>query len=136
MTDDATLRRVVEALYAHGGAGDWAAVEELLTEDFTISEADSLPYAGQWHGKQALRDLYTHVTGYWDEVSIEVKAITVGDGHGVGLLQFGGRARSSGERFSMPMAEVFRFEGDRVAEIKPIYWDTGLIARITAAKAA
>ena len=62
MTDDEKMA-FVQQLYATTGAGDFDTAETMLTDDFFIIEADGLPMAGEFRGKTALRDLYSHVFG-------------------------------------------------------------------------
>jgi uncharacterized protein len=121
---------IVQAIYAAAGVGDWDGVEAHLSDDFMISEAEGLPYAGVWHGKRALRDLYGHVMGFWENPSVEIKEITVGTEHVIGLLQLSGTSKRTGKSFSMPVLEIFRLAGGKVVEIKPVYWDTKHIAEI------
>lgn len=111
-------RAIVEALYAATGRGDWAAAEAYLTPDFFITEADGLPFSGTYRGIGALRELYEKVLPMLAVEALEVTETTCGGDHAVTLLEFvlpgGARAR---------IAEMFRFDGDRVCEIRPYYFD-------------
>jgi hypothetical protein len=49
MTHEEILK-LVDDLYAATGVGDFDAAEELLTDDFFITEADSLPFSGDIKG--------------------------------------------------------------------------------------
>jgi ketosteroid isomerase-like protein len=119
MTNEEKLA-LVESLYAKSGAGDFDAVESLLTDDFFIREADDLPMAGEYRGKTALRELYAHVFGTLKVADLEPEGMTVGGDYVVNLISF---------RFENPdlaparLAEVFRFRGDKVCEIRPYYFD-------------
>jgi len=119
MTNEEKLA-LVESLYAKSGVGDFDAVELLLTDDFFIREADDLPMAGEYRGKTALRELYTHVFGTLKVADLEPEGMTVGGDYVVNLTSF---------RFENPdlapaqLAEVFRFRDDKVCEIRPYYFD-------------
>ena len=119
MTNEEKLA-LVESLYAKSGAGDFDAVELLLTDDFFIREADGLPMAGEYRGKTALRELYSHVFGTLKVADLEPEGMTVGGDYVVNLISF---------RFENPdlapaqLAEVFRLRGDKVCEIRPYYFD-------------
>jgi uncharacterized protein len=127
--DEAATRALVERLYQVAGAGDWTAVAELLADDFVITEAAGLPYAGTWRGKDALRQVYTLVMGKWRDAKVDIHAITVGDGHAVGLLTLHATSPVSGERLSLPIAEIFRVNAGKIAEIRPFYFDTAAVAQ-------
>jgi ketosteroid isomerase-like protein len=129
---DAEIRTVVEQLYAAAGAGDWDNVAALLTDDFVIREAAGLPYAGTWHGKDALRQVYMLVMGAWQDPKVAIHALTVGDGHAVGLLTLTVTAPGTGERHSFPIAEMFRIDNGRIAEIQPYYFDTAAVTKALA----
>jgi hypothetical protein len=129
---DAEVRSIIERLYAAAGAGDWDGVAALLADDFVISEAAGLPYAGTWHGKDALRQVYMLVMGTWRDPKVDIHAVTVGDGHAVGLLTLAVTAPDTGERHSFPIAEMFRIDSGKIAEIRPYYFDTAAVAKALA----
>lgn len=123
-----TLKAFYDAIFSN----DWAAVERLVTSDLVVYEADGLPYRGEYHGLAALQSLFATVVSYWDDLKIEIQAITAGDGYAIGLLQFQGRSKTQGTAVSMPIAEVTQFKQGRISSIRPIYWDTWLVSQATA----
>ena len=126
MTEQET-RALVEKLYALSGAGDWEAVDEYMSDDLVIVEAESLPYGGLYPGRTALRDLFAKVMAYWIDPSIEMHAITAGEDRGVGLPTLHVTSRQTGRRLALDIAETFRFRDGKLIEIKPYYFDTHLI---------
>jgi ketosteroid isomerase-like protein len=119
MTDDEKLAIVAE-LYASTGAGDFDTAESLLTDDFFIIEAEGLPMAGEYRGKTALRGLYAHVFGTLKVADLEPEGMSVGGDYVVNLISF--RFENT-DLASAQLAEVFRFRGDKVCEIRPYYFD-------------
>jgi ketosteroid isomerase-like protein len=119
MTDDEKLAIVAE-LYASTGAGDFDAAESLLTDDFFIIEAEGLPMAGEYRGKTALRGLYAHVFGTLKVADLEPEGMSVGGDYVVNLISF---RFENPDLASAQLAEVFRFRGDKVCEIRPYYFD-------------
>jgi ketosteroid isomerase-like protein len=113
-------RSIVTALYAASGKGDWAAAEQMLTDDFFITEAPHVPMAGIFRGRQALQNLYKHVFGLIDVQGLEVHDVTVGDSHAVCLLDM---LLPGTPPVRVALAEMFRFRGDQVCEIRPYYFD-------------
>lgn len=118
-------------LYDATGRGDWEAAAALLADDFVVIEADTLPYAGTYRGKNALRDLSVKVMSMLPAVGLEIHAMTAGDDHVVGLLSI---KLDDGE--GIRVAEVFRMRDGKVAEIVPYYFDTEQVCRIVAQRAA
>ena len=119
MTDDEKLAIVAE-LYASTGAGDFDTAERSLTDDFFIIEADGLPMAGEYRGKTALRGLYAHVFGTLKVADLEPEGMSVGGDYVVNLISF---RFENPDLASAQLAEVFRFRGDKVCEIRPYYFD-------------
>lgn len=129
----AEIGQLVEELYLASGRGDWPAVEAMLTDDFTISEADSLPMACRLHGKGALRELYALVTGMMDVAAFERTAITVGGDYAIAIVtvRFADPALAPAE-----LCELFHIRDGKVCEIKPFYYDPAPMVAAAAAKAA
>ena len=119
MTDDEKLA-IVATLYASTGAGDFDTAEGLLTDDFFIIEAEGLPMAGEYRGKTALRGLYAHVFGTLKVADLEPEGMSVGGDYVVNLISF---RFENPDLASAQLAEVFRFRGDKVCEIRPYYFD-------------
>lgn len=128
---DADKLAVIEALYAATGVGDFDAAEVHLTDDFFITEAAPLPFAGVYRGRTALRELYTKVMAMMDVAGLEITQHTVGGDHAVTILSF---------RFADPalapahLCEMYEFRGDKVCEIKPYYFDPAPILAACKAK--
>ena len=119
MTDDEKLT-IVNTLYASTGAGDFDTAESLLTDDFFIIEAEGLPMAGEYRGKTALRGLYAHVFGTLKVADLEPEGMSIGGDYVVNLISF---RFENPDLASAQLAEVFRFRGDKVCEIRPYYFD-------------
>jgi len=122
---------LVRQLYARTQAGDWAAAEAQLTDDFVAVEADNLPFAGTYSGKGALRALFEKVMGMTDVVDMQIHEITAGEEHAVTLVDLV-FAKPEGARAQI--AEMFRFRGDLVCEIRPFYFDPAPVVAAAAAK--
>lgn len=124
--------QLVDDLYAATGVGDFDKAEELLTDDFFITEADSLPFAGVYKGRTALRDLFTKVMGMMDVAGLSRVQTTSGGDYAVTILSF---------EFVDPslapaqLCELFRFRGGKICEIRPYYFDPASIIAACNAKA-
>ncbi|HEX7784015.1 MAG TPA: nuclear transport factor 2 family protein [Sphingobium sp.] len=129
----AAIKASVENLYALTGTGKWDEVEPLLTDDFRIVEADSLPFGGVYEGKDALQRLYTKVFGFWEDPSLDVQDMAVSEQNVVVLLSIHATSRHNGERLEMKLAEVMHLRDGKFSGITPYYFDTVAIARATGA---
>ncbi len=124
---------LVRKHYALNSAGDFAAAGELLTEDFSITIPSSMPFAGTYRGKGAFRELIPIVVNGVPIVRLQPVATTVGDDYAVELVEFT-LAGDDGPPFQV--AEVFRFQGNQIREIRPFYFDPTPMVDAIARKAA
>ncbi len=114
-----------KAMYADVAKGDWDAVAGYMAEDFVIHEPSSLPYGGEWRGRDALQRLYAHVMGYWEDPVVKWMELVGGEKYAVALLHFTVTAKSSGKRFETHIAEVTEFDRDgKMASMRIHYFDT------------
>jgi len=114
------IAALVNTLYARAGAGEWEAVAEMMTDDFVASEAAGLPMAGDFRGKNGLKNLFLLVMGMVDVSALEREALTVGDDCAIVKLtmRFADPALKPAE-----LCEWFRFRNGKCSEIKPYYFD-------------
>lgn len=128
---DAEKLALVEGLYAATGVGDFDKAEEFLTDDFFITEAESLPYAGIYKGRTALRDLFTKVMSMMDVAELDVAQHTVGGDYAITILSM---KFADPSLAPAPLCELYRFRGDKVCEIRPYYFDPAPIIAACKAK--
>jgi ketosteroid isomerase-like protein len=120
---------LVETLYARARAGDWDGVEALLSPDLVIHEPPSLPFGGDWTGRDALRRLFARVMGTWNDPRVEIETIVGDDRHVVALLRFTMTSKVTGRTFTQPVAEVSVIEAGLIREMRIHYFDTNEVAR-------
>jgi ketosteroid isomerase-like protein len=125
------ILQLVDDLYAATGAGDFDKAEEYLTDDFFITEADTLPFAGIYKGKTALRDLFTKVMGMMDVSRLNRVQTTSGGDFAVTILSF---EFVNPELESAHLCELFRFRDGKICEIRPYYFDAAPIIAACHAK--
>ncbi len=105
--------------------GDWNEVEGYFADDFVIYEPPSLPYGGEWRGKDALRRLYAEVMGYWRNPSVAWRELVGGENYAVALLSLSVDKPGADERITFEIAEVTQFVGGKMASMRIHYFDTG-----------
>ena len=126
-----TPLEATKTMYDCVAQGDWNAVAEFMVEDFVIHEPSTLPYGGEWRGRDALERLFGTVMTFWDDPQVEWLDLVGGETHVVALLLFTMTARSTGLRFSQRVAEVTAFNSDGLMAAMHIhYFDTGEMARM------
>ena len=123
----------VRDLFAATGSGDWAKAESMLTEDFYVTEADTLPFRGVYRGRTGLRELYSKVMGMASVKSLEIHHLTAAGDRVVTLLDL---VLEGSPESRASIAEVFWFRDGKVCQIRPYYFDpTPMIAAVARKKA-
>jgi len=123
--------KYVQDLFAATGGGDWKTAESMLTADFLVTEADTLPFAGVYRGPGALQELFEIVMASAGVVGLDIHEITAGGDRVVALLDL---LLEGTPPVRVPLAETFRFKDGRVCEIRPYYFDPTPIVSAVAAR--
>ena len=106
--------------YALNGAGDHAAAQELLTDDFLITIPPHMPFGGTFRGKGAFVDLIPRVLAAVALTGLRFVETTIGDDCAIEIVEF----TLAGNDAPTYVAELVRFRGNQICEIKPFYSDT------------
>ena len=114
------IEQFIDDLYEATGTGDWDRAAGMLTDDFVVTEAEGLPMAGTYCGRDALRDLYIKVMGMVDVVALDRTALTVSENHAVAILsmRFADPALAPAE-----LCEMMELRDGKCCRIKPYYYD-------------
>jgi SnoaL-like domain len=125
--------KLIDDLYAATGVGDFDLAETMLTDDFVVTEAASLPMAGTYSGRGALRELYTKVMGIMDVAALNRVETTTGGDYAVTILSFEFQDISLAPAH---ICERFRFRDGKVCEIVPYYYDPAPVVAACLTKGA
>ena len=121
---------IVNRMYAAAVNNDWDEVGKYITPDFAVIESDGTPYAGRYEGADGFRRVVRKVFSYFPEFSIEQKTQIAGDDLVVVLIAIRGKGRKTGRPFESEVVELLLFEGDRISQIRPFYWDQKLLNEV------
>ena len=126
-----TAAQVLSGVYQCMGQGDWDGVYELLADDFTVVEPESLPYGGLWEGKDALQRLYPAVMAHFDDPAPVIKEVIGGEQWAAVIVDFTVTSKKTGNRFTQTVSEVGRVVDGKLVELQIHYFDTAaLVAEI------
>lgn len=123
-------KAILDSYYAALKAGDFAALERLLTPDICVryyGPPGLLPWGGVHQGFAAYRRFLTLVREHLEIVTVEQEAVIADGGWIVVLGRGAWRARATGREIAATMTNVFRLEGERIAEYR-VYTDTAAFA--------
>ena len=119
--------RVVERLYQAFAEKDLAGVIAMLDPKVRWREADGYPYAGIYHGPDAVKaGVFDRIVGEWSSyTTVPTEIIEQGETV-VGLGTYTGTFAATGKTFSCPFAHVFRVRNGRIFDFDQ-HTDTALV---------
>ncbi|WP_394648928.1 nuclear transport factor 2 family protein [uncultured Sphingomonas sp.] len=120
---------IIKALYAGFAAGDMPAILADMAPDIAWTEAEGYPYAGTFHGPQAIVDgvfirLATEWGGYQ---SIPDRYVSEADDV-IALGHYSGTYKATGKAFRAPFVHAWTLRGGRIVRFVQ-YVDTVLVQR-------
>ena len=127
---ESKVQRNLQAMkdfYAAAAAGKSSVVQAMLSDNLVITEGSSLPYAGEYTGKDALRTISKKVSAYYGGMTLDIHEYCAGGDWVMTLLDI----RPAGKDDRIPLVEASRFDQDgKIVEIKPFYFDHDLVKRL------
>lgn len=122
---------IVQQLFQLAATGKWDDVAPLLHPDFEIHPATSHPYAGVYRGVAGFRELFRKVfVETYDHFAPKILEFTEGPNSVVTICSVTVKGKKTGRTIDMSLAEVFRFEGDKLRSISPHYMDTKVLVEL------
>jgi len=118
---------IVRDIYQVAARADWDTLAGYLHADFFVLTPDNIPHTGRYQGIEGFKQVFGLVFGNYEGLSLSQNAFCSGDDHVMVLLDFAGANKQTGEPFSVPMIELFRFSNDKLIEIRPFYWNTKVL---------
>ena len=107
--------------------GDLDGFCDYFDDDTVMSESASLPYGGEYQGREAIKQGILGVFGYWKDFSFDVKQLTEGGNYVIAYGTFSATSIKTGQKVSFPLAEVWEIVDGRVKLCQPIYSDTKMV---------
>ena len=112
-----------------GRARDLAALRAMVTEDIRITEAESLPFGGEYVGWAGYLELTNKVFGKIRKVRLELMGTWDGPQQSlVAHFVLNAVSKRTEKEISMPLLEIWEFKNDKISAITPFYYDTHLLS--------
>ena len=128
---DASRVAILNKFLKLGSSRDLASLEAMVSRDLRIEQADSLPFGGVYIGWAGYLDVTQKLFGKMRKIDLEL--IDTWDGQQRSLVahfMLNAISKRTQEKISMPLLEIWEFEGDKVSAIKPYYHDTHLLSEL------
>ena len=128
---DASRVAILEQFLKLGRSRDLAALKAMVTKDLRIKQADSLPFGGVYIGWSGYLDVTEKLFGKMRKVHLElIDTWQANQCSLVAHFMLEAISKRTEEKISMPLLEIWEFEGDRVSAITPFYHDTHLLSEL------
>ena len=114
-------------LYAHFAKGEWEELTAMLSPDFVVVEADSLPYGGRQGGRDGLMNVIAGLGATYGDIGFTDPEIIGGKDSAVALFTFSAIAKATGRPIQMRFCEHWRFRDGLIILLEPFYFDTHAI---------
>ena len=128
---DTSKVAILEKFLELGRSRELTALEAMVTEDLRIEQAESLPFGGVYLGWAGYLDVTQKLFGKMRKVHLEL--IDTWDGQQRSLVahfMLNAISKRTQEKISMPLLEIWEFEGNKVSAITPFYRDTHLLSEL------
>ena len=97
-----------ESEYVQTGGKDFGPVAATLHPQILMIQADSLPFGGQWHGREGFERWMQAVSRVWSSACTTDVRFFEHDGTVVVIAEMEATARDSGESFRTPVCRSMK----------------------------
>lgn len=120
---------IIQGAYAAFAKGDVPAVLGILNADIAWTEAEGFPYAGTYHGPNAvLESVFMRLGAEWDGFAVAPAEFIDGGDAVVALGKYSGTYKATGKSFQADFAHVWKLRDGKVIRFVQ-YVDTLLVHR-------
>jgi ketosteroid isomerase-like protein len=116
-----SAKETAARLYELIPKGDIEGIVALMDPNIEWTEAAGFPYAGTYHGPQAvLENVLGRIGSEWDGFRADLERI-VGDGdHAVGVGTYSGTYKATGKSFSARFAHAYEVKDSKITRFEQI----------------
>lgn len=119
----------IKGAYAAFAKGDVPAVLGVMDADISWTEAEGFPYAGTYHGPNAvLENVFMRLGTEWDGFAAVPAEFIDGGDTVVALGKYSGTYKATGKSFQADFAHVWKFRDGKASRFTQ-YTDTLLVNR-------
>jgi ketosteroid isomerase-like protein len=125
----AVLERFIQAEVEYFAAENAEfPAEEHLDPEFVLYEPESMPYGGEWHGREGFKRFLGVMSRTWSEMGPLNPPELIEQGDTVVVLAtLNARARATDRVVQPPVCQVVRVRDGLLVEARMFYWDTATI---------
>lgn len=119
---------VVQRFYQELAKSNMAGAMDLLADDFRLIQADSLPFGGEYIGRQGITEFFGKFFSFWK--SFQSADVTYfAENEKVVATSTATGTTHDGKVFVIPMVQVYTLRDGKMTETRPFYFDTAQLIR-------
>ena len=104
-------------------SASFADMAATLDPGVVLHQTPDLPWGGEYRGHAGYEEWARQMRQAFDRLEVSDTRFFTDYDIVVVICRLVTRSRSSGETLDMPMTQVVRVSGDRIAEFRPFYWN-------------
>jgi ketosteroid isomerase-like protein len=119
MSEQANIE-TIQQLYGAFGRGDIAAVLSFLDPqaDLHFEAANTIPWAGNWHGREGWTNFFQTLGAAADEVKLDMTPFAAQGDNIVTVGRYQARVKSTGKRIDSPLVHLWTLRDGKVASCR------------------
>ena len=109
-----------------GGAAagaDFTSIAATLAPEVVLHQSPDLPWGGDFHGHAGYEGWARQMSAAFDQLEVRDRRFFAEGDTVVITCRLVTRSRADGTTLDLPMTQVVRVSGDRIAEFRPFYWN-------------
>ena len=117
---------LVKKFYEHLATGNRPGAYSLLSDDFVLKQATSLPYGGEYVGVNGLNDFFKKFTAFWKEFKTLSTDYYFSENKVFAISKIRGVVLKTEKIIETEMIQVYIIDNLKLTSAQPFYFDTTL----------
>ncbi len=118
---------LVKKFYEFLAKGNRQDAYSLLSNDFVLNQAASLPYGGEYIGVNGLNDFFQKFYAFWREFETLQSDYFYSDNKVFAISKIRGVVLKTGKIIETDMVQIYTVENQKLIFAQPFYYDTTLL---------
>jgi ketosteroid isomerase-like protein len=118
---------LVQKFYEHLATGDRQGAYSLLSDDFILKQAGSLPYGGEYVGVSGLNDFFKKFSTFWKEFKTLHTDYYLSENKVFAISKIRGVLLKTEKIIETEMIQVYVIDNQKLTSAQPFYFDTKIL---------
>lgn len=118
---------LVKQFYMYLAEGDRQGAYSLLSDEFVLKQAISLPYGGEYVGVSGLNAFFKKFSSYWREFHTLRTDYYASENKVFAISHIRGVIHRTGKMIETEMIQVYTIDNQQLTSAQPFYFDTKLL---------